>query len=49
MPIAGKTAYLFPNAEMTDKYREFAEPYHSPKGYESTFTVAVDVAAEKLL
>ena len=46
---AGKTAYLFPNAEMTEKYREFAEPYHSPKGYESTFTVAVDVAAEKLL
>ncbi len=46
---AGKTAYLFPNAEMTEKYREFAEPFHAPKGFAPSFTVAVDVAAEKLL
>ena len=46
---AGKTAYLFPNAEMTEKYREFAEPYHAPAGYAPDFTVAVDVAAEGLL
>ncbi len=46
---AGKTAYLFPNAEMTEKYREFAEPFHAPKGFEPSFTVAVDIAAETLL
>ena len=26
----GKTAFVFPNAEMTEKYRPFAEPYHAP-------------------
>ncbi len=46
---AGKTAYLFPNAEMTEKYRAFAEPYHAPVGYRGAFTVAVDIAAEGLL
>ena len=45
---AGKTAYLFPNGEMTEKYREFAEPFHAPEGFEPSFTVAVDIAAEKL-
>ena len=29
---AGKTAFLFPNAEMTEKYRPFAEPFHTPEG-----------------
>ena len=46
---AGKTAYLFPNAEMTEKYREFAEPFHAPRGFIPSFTVAVDIAAEGLL
>lgn len=46
---AGKTAFLFPNAEMTEKYRPFAEPYHAPAGFEPAFTVAVDIAAEGLL
>ena len=46
---AGKTAYLFPNSEMTEKYREFAEPFHAPGHFEPAFTVAVDIAAEKLL
>ena len=45
---AGKTAYLFPNTQMTEKYREFAEPFHAPEGFESAYTVAVDVAAEGL-
>ena len=45
---AGKTAYLFPNVQMTEKYREFAEPFHAPEGYEPSFTVAVDVATEGL-
>ena len=46
---AGKTAFLFPNAEMTEKYREFAEPFHAPEGFEPSFTVAVDIASETLL
>ena len=46
---AGKTAYLFRNDEITAKYRPFAEPYLAPEGYAGRFTVAVDVAAEKLL
>ena len=45
---AGKTAYLFPNAEMTEKYREFAEPFHAPEDYAPNFVVAVDVATEGL-
>ena len=46
---AGKTAYLFPNEQMTEKYREFAEPYHAPENFEASFTVAVDIATEGLL
>ena len=46
---AGKTAYLFPNEQMTEKYREFAEPFHAPEGYQASFTVAVDIATEGLL
>ncbi|MBR0208127.1 MAG: DHH family phosphoesterase [Oscillospiraceae bacterium] len=45
---AGKTAFLFPNAEMTEKYRSYAEPFHAPEGFEPSFTVAVDVASETL-
>ena len=46
---AGKTAYLFRNEEITEKYRPFAEPYLAPADYTAAFAVAVDVAAEKLL
>ena len=46
---AGKTAFLYRNAEITSKYLPFAEPYFAPEGYEYSFAVAVDVAAEKLL
>lgn len=46
---AGKTAYLFPNSEMTEKYREYAAPYHAPRGFAPQFTVAVDIASEGLL
>ena len=45
---AGKTAYLFPNREITKKYKPFAEPFFAPKGYQAAYTVAVDIAAEKL-
>ncbi len=46
---AGKTAYLFPNAEITEKYREYAEPFHASEDYVPGFTVAVDIASEELL
>ncbi len=46
---AGKTAYLFRNDEITDKYRPFAEPYLAPEGFEPGFVIAVDVATEALL
>ena len=46
---AGKTAYLFPNHEVTAKYREFAEPFYAPEGFEPSFTVSVDVASESLM
>jgi len=46
---AGKTAYLFPNSEVTDKYCPFVEPYLAPDRYAGKFTVAVDIAAETLL
>ena len=45
---AGKTAYLFPNPEITRKYSPFAEPYFAPKGFQPAYTVAVDIATEKL-
>ena len=37
---AGKTAYLYPNTEITDKYRPFAERYFAPEDYESAYVVA---------
>ena len=45
---AGKTAYLFPNIEITKKYKPFSEPFFAPKGYQASYTVAVDIATEKL-
>ena len=45
---AGKTAYLYPNTEITDKYRPFAERYFAPEDYESAYVVAVDIATDKL-
>ena len=45
---AGKTAWLYPNPEITGKYRPFVQRYLAPKGYSPAYTVAVDIAAEKL-
>lgn len=46
---AGKTAYMFRNEGITEKYRSFAEPYFAPEGFEAGYTVAVDVAAAELI
>lgn len=44
----GKTAYLYPNSEITEKYRAYVLPYLAPDGFSASYTVAVDVATEKL-
>lgn len=43
---AGKTAYLYPNQQITGKMRVFSEPFFAPEGYEAMCVVAVDVATE---
>lgn len=46
---AGKTAWLYPNLEITEKYRSYIEAYLAPEGYIASYFVSVDVATEKLL
>lgn len=45
---AGKTAYLYPNKEVTEKYRSFVEPYYAPDDYRAAFVIAVDIADDAL-
>ncbi len=45
---AGKTAYLFPNPQVTAKLLPFVEPFYAPADYESACFVSVDVATEKM-
>lgn len=45
----GKTAYLFKNKGITQKYLEFVEDYFAPEDYSPSFAVAVDVAGEHML
>lgn len=42
----GKTAYLYPNREATEKYLPYVEPYFSPEGYTCGTVVSVDTAEE---
>lgn len=43
----GKTAYLYPNPEVTEKHRVYAEPLFPPEtGFSPECAVAVDVASE---
>lgn len=44
----GKTACLYPNAEVTEKLLPFVKPYYAPENYEADFIVSVDVATEKM-
>lgn len=44
----GKTAYLFPNAALTEKLRSFVQDFYAPEGYIADYTVSVDVATEQL-
>ena len=45
----GKTAYLFRNPEITDKYMEFADGLFAPDGYAYKTVVSVDCASVQQL
>jgi len=44
----GKTAWLFPNDQVTRRYRDKVVPYFAPVGYRGGFIVAVDTATERM-
>ena len=44
----GKTAWLFPNPEITETYLPFVREYLSPEGYLWSSVIAADVAEESL-
>lgn len=44
----GKTAYLYPNRQITEKLLPYAGPYEAPAEFTPSFTVSVDVATEKM-
>lgn len=46
---AGKKAYLFPNPDVTEKYRSYVMDYYAPSDFTALYIVSVDVATEKLL
>lgn len=41
---AGKTAWLYPNREATEKYLPYVAPYFAPNGYAHQTVVSVDTA-----
>ena len=44
----GKTAFLYPNPQVTAQYKPFVAPYLAPAGFRPDRTVAVDLASENL-
>lgn len=44
----GKTAYLYPNPQLTEKFRPYAAQYFAPEGFSAEYIVTVDVAAEDM-
>ena len=44
----GKTAWIWPNPELTKTYEEWILPLQAPEGYEAQTIVAVDTAAESV-
>lgn len=42
----GKTAWLFPNPDITDHFRPLVERYLAPGDFAGEYTLAVDIAAE---
>lgn len=45
----GKTAFLYPNADMSPRLRDYAGEYFAPEEFRAEFVTAVDVASEGML
>ena len=45
----GKSAYLYPNPEITDTYREFSDKFIAESAPADCFSISVDTAAENML
>ena len=45
---AGKTACLYPNPQITDRFVPYLSPYLAPEGYQHAFVASVDTATESL-
>ena len=44
----GKTAFLYPNSQVTKKMLPYVEPFFAPEDFKADYVVAVDVAAERM-
>ncbi|MGI5970135.1 MAG: DHH family phosphoesterase [Oscillospiraceae bacterium] len=44
----GKTAYILPNPEATERYLEYVKPYYAPEGFEPETVITVDTAGRNL-
>lgn len=44
----GKTAWLFPNTQITENYIDYVRDYLAPEGYAHKCVIAVDIAEKKL-
>lgn len=45
---AGKTAFLYPNPEVTEKFTPFVTPFFAPRGFQPTHVLSVDIASPGL-
>ena len=45
---AGKTACLYPNPQITDRFVPYLAPYLAPEGYQHAFVASVDTATETI-
>ncbi|NLC72415.1 MAG: phosphoesterase RecJ domain-containing protein [Ruminococcaceae bacterium] len=45
----GKTAYCFPNPDITPRYAGFIEPYLAKEGQMPSFAISVDIASDGML
>ncbi len=45
---AGKTAFVYPNPQVTDTYQPFLAPLYAPEDFRPDCTVAVDVADDSM-
>lgn len=48
MRRAGRTAFLFPNPQITEKFAPYIEEYLAPDDFSARYVVSVDVAADDM-